>query len=200
MGVRVPSTLVAVATWSLVVAGGFAVTWRYAATPGIASAAPARWPDETRLSRPHGEHTLLMFVHPRCSCSVASVTELGRLLSRTGGRVSAQVVFARPRGTDESWSQGSLRQQVARLPGVTLFDDTDEIEAHRFGAATSGATLLYGGDGRLEFAGGLTAVRGHEGDSFGEERIVAIAGGRTPDRSDSPVFGCPLSDALEATQ
>jgi hypothetical protein len=37
-------------------------------------------------------------------------------------------------------------------------------------------------------------VRGHEGDSFGQERIVALLAGGTADRADSPVFGCPLSD------
>jgi hypothetical protein len=135
-----------------------------------------------------------MFVHPRCSCSRASLVELDRLLGRVRGLAAPTVVFVKPHGAPADFDDGALRAQAARLPGVTLADDGDGVEARRFGAATSGATLLYGRDGALVFDGGLTQVRGHEGDSFGEERIVALLTTGRADRADSPVFGCPLDD------
>ena len=56
------------------------------------------------------------------------------------------------------------------------------------------AALLYGSDGRLAFSGGLTSVRGHAGDSFGQERIVSLITTGAADRAESAVFGCPLDD------
>ena len=181
--------------WLAAVIGGFAILWRYAAQRGSDSLAPATWPAATALARDPSRPTLLMFVHPRCACSRASVVELGHLLARVRGRVAPTIVFVRPRGADDrDFDRGELRTLAASVPGVALFDDAGGVEARRFGAATSGATLLYDAGARLAFAGGLTSVRGHEGDSFGQERIVALVSGGTADRADSPVFGCALED------
>ncbi|HLB76837.1 MAG TPA: hypothetical protein VJO72_07370, partial [Candidatus Dormibacteraeota bacterium] len=46
--------------------------------------------------------------------------------------------------------------------------------------------------GRLLFQGGITATRGHEGDSFGQERIASLLTTGAADRADAPVFGCAL--------
>jgi hypothetical protein len=59
----------------------------------------------------------------------------------------------------------------------------------------SGFTLLYDPAGRLRFAGGITSARGHEGDSFGQRRILAVLSGDPADRADAPVFGCSLHGA-----
>jgi hypothetical protein len=58
---------------------------------------------------------------------------------------------------------------------------------------TSGAVLLYSSDGKLLFQGGITPARGHQGDSFGRQRILALLDGDAPDRRDAPVFGCALA-------
>jgi hypothetical protein len=131
-----------------------------------------------------------MFVHPQCTCSRASLHELGNLLRRVPGRAHALVAFV--------GEGGDLRQIAASLPDTELVDDARGEESRRFGAATSGATLLYDASGRLAFSGGITAVRGHEGDSFGQERVVALLQGGAADRRESPVFGCPLHDTKEA--
>jgi hypothetical protein len=191
--------VLAAVLWVTAVTAGFVVLWRYKAAPGAESQAPPTWPAESKLSRAPERATLLVFVHPRCSCSRASLTELGRLLSRVGDRVLATVVMVRPKGVGPNWDPGELKDSAARLLGVVTVDDDGGEEARRFGAATSGATLLYDAAGRLSFAGGLTAIRGHEGNSFGEERIVALLAGKNADRRDSPVFGCPLDDP-EATR
>jgi hypothetical protein len=185
--------------WAAAVVGGFVVLWRYAAAPGAQSLAPATWPRATELTRDRFRPTLVMFVHPRCACSRASLVELGHVMQRTSGKLASTVVFVRPRGADGAdFAHGELRTLAASLPGVTLVDDDDGVEARRFGASTSGATLVYDAGGALAFTGGLTSVRGHEGDSFGQERIVALVSGRAADRADSPVFGCALEDNSHA--
>jgi hypothetical protein len=105
--------------------------------------------------------------------------------------------MARPDGVPPE--RGEL-DELAQRAGVRTVEDPGGREATRFGADTSGATLLYDAAGRLAFAGGLTMSRGHEGNSFGEERIVALLTGTTPDRNDSPVFGCPIHDRSETKE
>jgi hypothetical protein len=135
-----------------------------------------------------------MFAHPRCACTRASLVELGKLLARVPGRVAPVVVFAHPEGAADDFGRTEMRTLASSLPGVTVLDDDRDAEAHRFGASTSGAVLLYDTTGRLAFSGGLTAVRGHEGQSFGQERIVALLLTGRADRDDSPVFGCALEE------
>jgi hypothetical protein len=59
---------------------------------------------------------------------------------------------------------------------------------------TSGAVVLYDAAGKLAFRGGITAARGHEGDSFGRQRIMALLNGAHADRADAPIFGCALEN------
>jgi len=187
----------AVLAWALVVAFGFGVLWRYAAAPGAAAHAPSHWPEAMSLARARDRATLVMFVHPECPCSRASLADLDNMVRRVPGRVSPLVVVAAPAGAKPGDGDDALSGLAARLPGVTIFQDIGGVEARRFGAATSGATLVYDAAGGLAFEGGITQSRGHEGDSFGEERIVALLEGRTPDRRDSPVFGCPLAGPMK---
>jgi len=72
--------------------------------------------------------------------------------------------------------------------------DDGAVEAGRFGIATSGTVALYDRGGKLLFHGGITPARGHEGDSFGRERIVSLLTSGRSDRADAPVFGCALSN------
>ena len=86
--------------WAAVVSGGFAVLMRYKSTPGEAHRPPAQWPRESRLQRASGQRaTLVLFAHPECPCTRASVTELARLVAgaRTGWPpVSSSFVRAAP--------------------------------------------------------------------------------------------------------
>ena len=77
-------------------------------------------------------------------------------------------------------------------PGVP--EPTVGIPKHRFGAETSGHTVLYDASGALRFHGGITAARGHEGGSAGRAAIVAAVRGEEPSSS-AHVFGCSLASA-----
>jgi hypothetical protein len=100
----------------------------------------------------------------------------------------------RPEGTGEDFSDTDLWSSAARIPGVHLLRDERAVEADRFGIATSGTVALYDAGGKLLFHGGITPARGHEGDSFGRERIVSLLATGRSDRADAPVFGCALSN------
>jgi hypothetical protein len=73
-----------------------------------------------------------------------------------------------------------------------VIDDPDGAETRRFGAATSGETLLYSPAGKLLFRGGITASRGHSGDNYGRDAIVALVNKPSRRFSNTPVFGCSL--------
>ena len=184
--------VLAVGVWATGVGAGFTTLLRYKNTPSLADGIPPpEWPSSAHITRTPGRQTLVVFAHPMCPCTRASITELGKLLPRLGPQVSAWVVVARAEDEPE-WDKAELWDRAASIPGVRVFRDDDGVEAERFHAATSGLTLLYDAAGRLRFAGGITEQRGHEGDSFGTRRIESLVKTGTADRADSPVFGCTL--------
>jgi hypothetical protein len=102
------------------------------------------------------------------------------------------VLFLKPEGFTDNWAQSDLWRTAAALPGVTVARDVDGREARRFGAATSGQTLLYDSNGALLFSGGITGARAHAGDNAGRSALVALLNHGRPDRTGTSVFGCPL--------
>lgn len=176
--------------WALAVGAGFTGLLRYSNEPGESQPVPASWPRASRIPRAQDRATLVMFAHPQCPCTQASVSELARLMARFDGRLAAYVVFPKPAEVGEDWDHTALRSRAGAIPGVSVLSDDGGLEAARFRAVTSGATVLYAADGRLLFNGGITSARGHEGDSFGMERIRSLLTTGKADRADAPVFGC----------
>ena len=135
-----------------------------------------------------------MLAHPHCPCTAASVGELAQIMARLQGKVAAYVLFVKPKEAGRDWDDTSLRRSAEAIPGVNVVFDPDGVEARRFGAETSGHTLLFAADGRLLFSGGITASRGHAGDNAGERAIVALVNNQTPARTQTLVFGCSLAN------
>jgi hypothetical protein len=181
-----------VVIWLSAVLTGLVVLWRYEATPGSTGTPQASWPADSTIE-PHASlPTLVMFAHPRCPCTRASLEELAKLLARNRNSVNAWVVFYRPTGADDSWDQTDQCQTARSIPGVHVASDVDGREAKLFHARTSGQTLLYGPDGKLLFSGGITAARGHAGDNDGRSAIEAILSKSPPSTRETPVYGCPI--------
>ncbi|MBI4717715.1 MAG: hypothetical protein HY763_07930 [Planctomycetes bacterium] len=180
--------------WGSLVACGFAWLVGYSATAGTGDHTGTAWPADSQLARQAGRPALLVFLHPSCPCSRATVEELSRLLTQVGREVAATVVMVRPDGFEPGDEHTAVWHSVARLPGVALVVDPGGGEARRFGAATSGCTLLYDAEGRLVFHGGITAARGHEGDNAGKSAILSWLSGAAAEPQETPVFGCPLFD------
>ena len=186
-----PLLIALIATWTLVGGGGLAVSALHGAQGTAVGASPPLWPSASRLERVAERPTLLIFAHPRCPCTRATIRELERLLARTGNAFEVRLALFHPTGTPASWSSGALWDDAASIPGVTVVGDEGGAEARRFDATSSGTVLLYDRSGVLRFRGGITPARGHEGDSAGAESIVRwVHGGQADPRS--MVFGCPI--------
>ena len=188
---------VACAVWASAILTGLAILTAYENAPGDQGEPPALWPEATSLHRTQGVMTLLMVAHPICPCTRASLGELARIVARAGGRLHAYVLFVSPEGADSTWSRGDLWNEAAAIPGVSVVEDHDGMEADRFGVAVSGHVLLYDARGRLSFSGGITPARGHSGDSTGRAAVLALLEGRSPSHSRSFVFGCSLLGAAD---
>lgn len=174
------------------IAAAMTVLWQYKNAAGAQADAPPSWPPETELTREAGVPTLVMFAHPMCPCTRASLAELRMLMSEFKGRVSAHVVFALPPGVADGWEKTDLWSSAASIPGVQVHRDAAEREAHRFSAKTSGHIVFYGTDGRLLFQGGITAARGHVGDNAGRARLTSLLRAQSSERAGSDVYGCAL--------
>jgi hypothetical protein len=183
---------VAFAIWLCGVAAGALLMTRLSSIPGPDANAPAHWPAQSAIVLSRTNSTLVMFAHPHCPCTRASISELERLMARTQGRISAHVLLLKPAELPAGWTDTALWRRASLIPGVTVQVDTDGVEARRFGAETSGDTVVYGGDGRLLFHGGITISRGHEGDNHGLSAIVALSRSRSVRIAQTPVFGCSL--------
>jgi len=174
------------------IAFGLRTLLAYESTPGTIGAVPRQWPSTSQIERLTDRPTLVMLVHPRYPCTRASVAELAQLMARMQGKVDAYVLFLKPRQSGIEWDDTDLRRSAAAIPSVRILSDVDGVEARRFGAETSGHTLLFDLDGRLLFSGGITEFRGHAADNTGERSIESLVNGRTPARTATSVFGCAL--------
>jgi len=179
--------------WLTAIVVGLGALEEYKSRPGTTGLTPVALPKGMPGVEGGERARLLMFVHPKCPCSKASVGELAEIATRESGKVAVEVVFVKPPGAVQDWSKTTLREQAAAIPGVRLVDD-DGTLAKRLGAETSGYVVLYDAGGKLLFSGGITRSRGHEGDNFGRRAICALLNGNSDGftGAKTPVFGCPL--------
>lgn len=190
--------MVSAATWICVVAAGLAMMVRYENAPGRAEPTPSDWPSSSRILHSPGHVSLVLFAHPHCPCTRATIGELARLMAQCEGKLDASVVFFSPEKSAPGWEQTALWHDAAAIPGVCVLDDQNGREARLFGAQTSGHTMLYDASGHLLFSGGITASRGHSGDNAGRSAIVSLVNSGRADRNRTPTFGCSLLDSKAA--
>jgi hypothetical protein len=187
------------ALWLATAAAGLGFLWKYENVPGVRMAVPARWPAGSAIARTPGMATVVMFAHPKCPCTRASVEELARAVAQCDGRLRVHVMFYSPDGAPATWTQTDLWSSAAAIPGVEAQSDRNGAEAARFGATTSGFVVVYDAAGRLGFSGGITAERGHAGDNDGEEAVIALANGKAPGRLTMPALGCSIFNRADSS-
>ena len=178
--------------WALTVVAGSLFLTHYSNRPGKAAIAPEAWPSESSLSLSTDRATLLVLLHPQCSCSKATLAELERIMMAVGSSVDAQLVFFDSPNMDTGWVEGDLWERAAGIPGIQLVRDTDGELIQQFGAFTSGQALLYDPSGALLFKGGIKAARGHEGDNAGKQALISILKERQNNLNETFVFGCSI--------
>jgi hypothetical protein len=164
------------------------------AKPGEASSAPATWPHNSGIRRAAGDAQLLVFVHPFCTCTTATIAELEHLSSLHGGPGSPSITFLviRPT-TDAGWTWKELPEIREGIPEAKVVWDEGGLEAGTFHTSTSGTVLLYSAEGKLRFEGGITESRGHVGDNYGLDELARAINATAASRPmSSQVFGCSL--------
>jgi len=142
-----------------------------------------------------GKPRLVMYVHPHCPCTRASLAEFEQLVAGAkarGQELDFEVVVVVPPKMDPTWREGAIVRAAEQLVGVRVRTDLDAIEAREVGAFTSGHTLLVDAKGDVIFRGGITRSRGHAGDNAGTRALTELLHDRKPDVAATPVFGCPL--------
>lgn len=186
--------------WLVATGLGMQTLLVYANTPGPIAVHPQQWPAKTPLASMQGRKTLIMFAHPQCPCSRASIQELARVLAKSPDQPETAVVFYYPSANGEGWAHTDLWSSAAAIPGVRAIADRDGTVARQFGASTSGQVLLYK-SGQLVFKGGITAARGHQGSNDGSDSLLALLSSPSDSsrivdkRRDTPVYGCSLATA-----
>jgi hypothetical protein len=186
--------------WLLAAGTGLAWVLNYQSASGRTGTAPEHWPAAAQIIPDSHRDTLIMFAHPLCPCTRASMEELNRLLARHRGQMAVQVMFIQPEAFTTNQVQSGLWRSAAAMPGVAVHTDLNGVQARLFGAETSGDVLLYDAQGRLLFRGGITGGRGHAGDNAGEDAIDALLAGQTTQTGQTPVYGCSLlGDATNTT-
>ena len=191
--VRRLTLVVAGIVWIVGIVVAVGLLSRYKSEPGVAGQAPEHWPGDSALKRVEGGDTLVMFVHPQCPCTRASLSELNLIMQRRPVAAAVHLVFMRPHGAPSDWEATASWDQAGHIPNATRVIDGDGQEAKRFGAMTSGQLLVYDAQGERRFAGGITGSRGHEGDNAGREAVLELLAREAPTRTVSfAVFGCGL--------
>ncbi len=193
--------------WIAVCLAGSYLAMSYDFKPGRLGPPPATWPRETEYSysiellTPPKKTTVVAFLHPRCVCTRATVKQLvTALASHPGADLIVSVFTPLDAAQQAAWVESaSVRTVQAAIPSAQIIWDRGGIQAWRFGALTSGTILVYDGQAREIFRGGITDRRGGERDNPGLQRFVRLlTGEQLAEANPSPVFGCPLIAPGEA--
>lgn len=196
---RKPLVGIGIAIWVCVSFGSYSSLLAYSLSPGPSGGTTSAWPCDTAIVPDSSRSNLIVFIHPHCPCSRATLAELEEIISRSNGSVALQVLFLKPSEMPAGWEVGALWHRAAAIPGAKIHADEDGLEAQRFGAMTSGQAVLYDQNGELKFRGGITISRGHRGENVGKQAILdqVVCGSST--KATACVFGCPLFDQDSAS-
>jgi len=192
-GVQSPAfLLVAGILWVCSLVAGFSILAREEFTPVKSTQQKPDFPANSTIRLAQDKPTLLLFVHPLCPCTRATLHELEDLLTSVQNKVAVDIVFTIPDGLPSGWEKEDLYKSAMAIPGVHVLVDQGGREAQRFGVRGSGHTLLYSSSGQLLFSGGITGSRGHEGDNAGQSAVISFILHGHALVSRTPVFGCSL--------
>jgi hypothetical protein len=193
--IKIPPKLVRssliVAVWGVAVCAGFWSLWGYETAAGDVRAPATTLRGRVALESPQLP-TLTIAVHPDCPCSRASIAELTQLMTYAHGGLNVDIVFAEPVGIAQDPATTDLWTSAKAIPGVHLLRDPGGIRCKALHATISGQVFLYDAAGHLQFTGGITGSRGHEGENEGLDSIEAFLDTGHAMHATTPVYGCLL--------
>jgi len=171
---------------------GAAIIMDYQFTPGARPLEVRVWPVKASHTLSILLPTLILFAHPECPCSDASLDELASLVASHPGRIQSIVYFYKPSTFPNNWEKTKLWFKAARIPGATVVLDVDGVQAQIFHAVTSGATYLFSPNGMTVFQGGITKGRGQRGLNPGLVAIESYLSDGKEERREARTYGCSL--------
>jgi len=184
--------------WILALVPGIRYLLAFERTPGGEAPPAVTWPVELATNQDPHLPTLVVALHPRCSCSQATLAELDEAAKDFDRPFNAILLIDQPRGANYEWRQVSFYREAQQALHAKVVLDDDGLLAAHFGALTSGEVFLYSAEDRsskrsLLFAGGVTAARGMIGPNKGVEALkLAFQTNTHAQHASSPVFGCAL--------
>jgi hypothetical protein len=181
--------IVVSAIWLIATTYAYSVMMRFDTRPGMAGNPPLRWPATSQVKLAKAQRTLLVFLHPKCSCSRASISQLQNLQKRLPGKFHTELVLWQPLNPSPSWNQ-LYRTDMGELTGTQVITDPGGRAAALFDVHTSGYVLLYGAGGDLQYAGGLTLARAFDLEGPGIVAMEQIMAGSKTTAAHRPVYGC----------
>ncbi|MEO1533968.1 MAG: hypothetical protein AAFS11_00215 [Planctomycetota bacterium] len=176
--------------WALAAIGGLVAFHAVMNEPGQYGATPVRL--EADRGGYNAAASVFYFAHPHCGCTTDTIPLLAKRADATDAAIT--VVLTGPAADSLDWELSKNAQAAARHDSLRIAHDPQGSKAQRFGALTSGHTVMYTPAGDLAFSGGLTASRGKAGPSAGLKALDAVLAGIAPEQSTAPVFGCRLFD------
>lgn len=186
-----------IGTWFCGVMSGFSYLLYYDATPDQGAEPPTQFTEQLASAIDRERPRLLLFAHPRCPCTRATLNTLAEIIAGSPVRPNVEVIFSIPTLADREWTMNDIVRQAETMTGVHVVADTDGKLAEHFGVKTSGHVLLYDSEHRLQFSGGITPGRGHSGESVGSISVCNVLKNESPAAHSTAVFGCKLVSPLK---
>lgn len=184
--------------WLIVVCSGIFYLIEYSYTTNShAELGNQQWPSTSTIENAAGQNHILIFLHPKCSCSHATLNELQKITSFANtDNTSISTIFYRPNSQSNEWTYTKLWAEAGTIPGATRLIDIDGTESKLFGATTSGHVIFFDAKGVRRYNGGITSARAHEGDNLGATSLKKLIQGRQINHLRLPVFGCQLCEEI----
>jgi hypothetical protein len=173
--------------WSLAIVAGAAWMADYASRPGPSATIPEF--QSGVIGSGSKKPQLMVFLHPYCPCSRATLSELERLQARYPVAFDIHAFVYKPADKKDDWARTDIWQKAVGIGGVNVSILSDE-DLKQYEALTSGQVILYDAEQRPVFSGGITRGRGHEGDNLGRQSIERYLETGVATVVETPVFGC----------
>lgn len=184
--------VLALAVWLISLVVGLKILWNYQTAPGVQQKKTTRIHSTSLIQLASQQPTLIMFAHPQCPCSKASIIELQGVAQKLRGQVNIKIYFIQPASKDRGWLESSSWALAKTIPDAQVLADPRGTMAKMFSARVSGETLLYSKEGELLFEGGITPSRGHVGENHGTRSIIEAVQTGLASIKRTQIYGCNL--------
>jgi hypothetical protein len=202
---RQRSVLLRTFRWGLLVASlasaslGWMWLLEHAFRPTATRDFVAQWPCGARPVPAEADTRIIVFAHPYCPCTRATLDQLDQSLTRFPHNTFVRVVFTTAGLHGRDIAESGLVAFARRMPRVDVYLDETAEETLRFQARVSGEVLAFDRSGNCQFHGGLTSGRGHRGESTGQRQLERVAVGDSTAPFIGPVYCCVLPSGTVRT-